>query len=358
MKPENIIRIKKTVFMIGVVAMALSAGAAGAALVANAVIGSLSFSSYSGVAPVTQNTIKPSTTKVDFAAKSVVVFYKKKAGATPLDKIFLPGDEAGNGVVLTSDGWVVTSSSVLAGRGALTAVFSDKTTAMVDPASAVRDDATGLVFIKIAGHDLDVASFGDDTTLLAGDPVFSVSPNAVADAAVLAPRLLPVQAKTDYVESTERLSRRIMIAPSGLAGSALVDPSGGLVGLEMGDGTAVPVSFISEVLHELFKSGGVVRPVAGAHYVSLDGLPNARDAGLIASGALITGGVKYRATEKGSAAETAGLKEGDVITFVEHDRINNEVTLAERLQDYAPGAKIELTVVRAGKEIKLPLTLK
>jgi hypothetical protein len=67
MKPENIIRIKKTVFMIGVAAMALSAGAAGAALVANAVIGSFSLSSYSGVAPVAQNVIKPSATKVDFA---------------------------------------------------------------------------------------------------------------------------------------------------------------------------------------------------------------------------------------------------------------------------------------------------
>jgi S1-C subfamily serine protease len=202
MKPENIIRIKKTVFMIGVAAMALSAGAAGAALVANAVIGSFSLSSYSGVAPVAQNVIKPSATKVDFAAKSVVVLYKKKTAALALDKIFLPGDEAENGVVLTSDGWIVTSSSALAGRDALVAVFSDKTTAAVDPASAVRDDAAGLAFIKIDGHDLDVASFGDDTTLLAGEPVFSVSPNAVADAVVLAPRLLPVQAKTDYVEST------------------------------------------------------------------------------------------------------------------------------------------------------------
>ena len=359
MNPENTIRVKKTVFMAGVTAMALAAGAAGAALVANAVLGSLSLSSYSGAAPVTaQSMTKSNTTKVGLAAKSTVALYKEKTGATPLDKVFLPSDEVGGGVVLTSDGWIITSSLVFTGHEELTAVFADKTAVALDPAKAVRDDATGLVFIKIDARDLAVASMGDDTALAAADPVFSVSPNAVVSAVVLAQRALPAQAKIDYVESTERLGRRIIVDRSGLLGAAEVDGSGDVVGLDMGDGTVVPASFIIEVLRDLFKDGRIVRPIVGAHFISLDDLPNARDAGLATTGALITGGEKYRATEKGSAAETAGLKEGDVITFVEHDRINDEETLAERLQDYAPGVQVELTVIRAGKELKLPLTLK
>jgi len=359
MKTENIIRIKKTVFMIGVAAMALAAGATGAALVANAVIDSFSLSTASGIAATSApSAVKSDTTKVGLSAKSTFILYKKKAGATPLDKVYLPSDAAGGGVALTSDGWIVVSSAALAAHNQLVASFGDKTAVAVDPAKAVRDDATGLAFIKTDARDLAVASLGDDTALSAADPVFSVTPDAVIPAAVLAPRQLPAQAKSDYVESTERLDRRIITGKSGLAGAAVVDASGNLVGVDMGDGTAVPVSFVSEVFHELFKSGRVIRPNVGAHFVGLDDLPNARDAGLMASGALITGGGKYRATEKGSAAETAGLKEGDVITFVEHDRINNEVTFAERLQDYAPGAKVELTVIRAGKEIKVGLTLK
>ena len=340
--------------------MAFAAGAAGAALVANAVIGSFSsLSSSFGATPVAvQRVTKTDTTKVGLAAESTVVLYKKKAGTLPLDKIFLPSDEVGGGVVLTSDGWIITSSAALAGRGQFTAVFADKTAVDLDPTKVVRDDATGLAFIKTDAQDLAVASFGDDTVLQPADPVFSVSPNAVITAAVLAPRMLPVQVKTDYVESTERLNRRIIIDHSGLAGAAVVDGSGNLVGVDMGDGSVVPESFITEVLRELFKSGKIIRPTVGAHFISLDDLPNARDVGLATSGALITGGGKYRATEKGSAAEAAGLKEGDVITFVEHDRINDEVTFAERLQDYAPGANIELTVIRGGKEIKLSLMLK
>jgi len=358
MNPKNIIRIKKTVFMIGVAAMALAAGAAGAALIADSVVGSLALPFSSEATPVSLSAAKPDTSKVSLAAKSSIALYKKKVGATALDKVYLPGDEAGAGAVLTSDGWIVTSSALLASRDGFVAVFADKTTAPIDPTKAVHDAATGLSFIKIAAHDLPVASFGDDTALNAADPVFSVSPDAVVAADVLAARRLPAQTKTDYVESTETLGRRIMIDRSGLAGSSVVDASGNVVGFDMGDGTAVPESFANEVLHDLFKSGKIERPVVGAHFVSLDGLPNAKDAGLAGSGALITGGGKYRATEKGSAAETAGLKEGDVITFVEHDRINNVETLSERLQDYASGAVVELTVVRAGKEIKVGLTLK
>ena len=359
MKPENNIRFKKTAFMIGTVALALAAGAAGAALVVNELIGTLQLSSSVVPAPPpTRAAAKLDVTKVDLAAKGTVVLYKKKIGTSSLDKIFLPGDIVGGGAVLTSDGWIITSAAALANHGDLVAVFADKSSAAVPETGAVSDDATGLAFIKTDAHDEAVASFGDDTALAAADPVFSVSPNAIVSASVLSQRTIPAQAKTDYVESTEKLARRIIVDRDGLLGAAEVDASGEVIGFDMGDGTVVPASFVTGVLRDIFKEGRVVRPNMGAHYVSLDALPNAHDAGYASSGALITGGVKNRATEKGSAAETAGLKEGDVITFVEHDRINDEETLAERLQDYAPGAKVTLTVLRAGKETKVGLTLK
>jgi len=359
MKLENISRTKRLAFVFGAAAVALAAGAAGAALIVDSVAGSLAVSLSSGIAsPSSRIVASVAVTKVAQAAKGSLILYKNKTAAAALDKIFLPADAVGGGVVLTSDGWIIVSSAAIAGRDQLTAVFGDKTTALVDPSKAVRDDATGLSFIKTNERDPSVAAFGDDTALSPADSVFSLSPDAAVSASVISARTLPAQTKTDYVESTERLDRRLVIDHSGLAGSPEVNASGEVVGVDMGDGTVVPASFATEVLRELFKSGKVVRPVFGAHFVGLDGLPNAREAGLAASGALITGGGKFRATEKGSAAEAAGLKEGDVITFVEHDRITNEVPLPERLQDYAPGAKVELTVVRAGKELKLSLTLK
>lgn len=358
MNLENTSRIKRIAFFSGTVVLALVAGAAGAAVVGSALMNSFSVSPGFVVSTVSRPAAKTDVTKVGEAAKSSIFLYKKQAGTSALDKAYLPSEAMGGGVVLTSDGWVVTASATLAGRDTLVAVFSDKTSLVVDPAKAVRDEATGLAFIKLEAQRLAVASFGDDTTVRAADPVFSVGPQSIVAASVLAPRVLPVRTKIEYVESTDRLGRRMIMDRSGLVGAPVVDASGEVVGIDMGDGVAVPASFVTGVLREIFKSGNIIRPVFGARFISLDNLPNVLGAGFLESGALLTGGAKYRAIEKGSAAEAAGLKEGDVITFVEHDRINDKETLAERLQDYAPGAKIELTVSRAGKDIKLPLTLK
>ena len=93
MTPENTSRVKKIVFMIVVVAMALAAGASGAALVANSLVGSLQSSSVSvTAAPAVRTIAKPDATKVGLAAKGSVVLYRKKTGAAPLDKVYLPGD--------------------------------------------------------------------------------------------------------------------------------------------------------------------------------------------------------------------------------------------------------------------------
>jgi 2-alkenal reductase len=205
---------------------------------------------------------------------------------------------------------------------------------------------------------LNVTPFGDDTALHASDPIFLSDAAMVLTVSVLEARRLPVATKIDYIESSERLGRRIMIDKAGPAGAATVNANGETVGVSLGDGTAVPASFVTQVLRDLFKDGKIIRPAIGVRFVSLDVLPNAKDAGLPSTGALLIANGKYSAVAKGSAAEIAGLREGDVITAVEHDRINNEETLSERLQDYAPGARVELTVIRAGKTLKIELTLK
>jgi S1-C subfamily serine protease len=355
MKKDNI--LKQIIFAVGVVALAVSAGAAAAAILVNSLIGSVS-TPMATVAAQARPSIIVNGTKVSESVRSAVSIYKKRNGTSPLDKVLLPADEAGAGAVLTADGWIVTAASVVSGTAPLTAVFADKTTATVDPAKAVRDDATGLAFIKTEGQRLTVASFGDDAALHASDPVFFSDSSSVSTAAALAPRRLPVSAKADYVESTEKLARRIITDKTGLAGAPAVDASGLVVGVSLGDGTAVPATFITQVMRSLFRDGKVSRPRVGLHFVSLDGLPNAKDAGLATTGALVTGGGKYAAVAKGSAAEAAGILDGDVIIAVEHDRINEEAGLSERLQDYVPGARVELTVVRSGGQKKISLTLK
>jgi len=350
--------IKSLLLVMGLTAVAALAGVAGASLVADSLAEELAASAVQQSPAPVRPASNVNATRVSESVRAAVSIYKKRTGASPLDKILLPSDEEGAGIVLTTDGWIALPAALLAGGNPLVAVFAGAPPAALDPAKAVRDDATGVAFVKLDAQRLTAAPFGDDAALRAADPIFLADSSRVITASVLSPRMLPVAAKADYLESSETLGRRIIIDHDGLPGLAAVDANGETVGLSLGDGTAVPISYVEEVMRGVFLEGKAVRPKLGVRYLSLDSLPDAKDAGLEASGAMLVSNSAARAVAKGSAAEAAGLKDGDVITAVEHDRIDGEETLGERLQDYPPGAKIEFTILRGGKQMKVSVALK
>jgi S1-C subfamily serine protease len=213
--------------------------------------------------------------------------------------------------------------------------------------------------VRVEASRSPVIDFADDTVLAPGDTLFAVDPTQVTDLTIDAGRTLPVSGKNDYVESSEKLSRRLFVSGGApVAGTALVNEQGSAVAIYLSDGQAVPASFISTVLKSIFVNGTALRPRAGMHYVSTDLIFGVTAPGFPRSGALLTPSNKNRAVEHLSAAESAGLQDGDVILAVERDKVNADATLAELLNEYAPGARVELTVLRAGKEEKISLTLK
>jgi S1-C subfamily serine protease len=339
-----------------IVAAAIAAGAAGAAVVVSSAV-SLFSPSPESVQPSSRPVARANATKVTEAARSAVSFYRVRAGSG-LDAVPLPADLAGNGVVVTADGWLLTSAALAQSKEQLLVVFSDLSSALIDKTKAVRDDATGLAFLRAPESHLIAAAFGSDRSVQPGDPAYLPEVAGVGAAAIVSGRELPVSGKSDYIESSEKLGRRLRLSAAGAPGTAVVNGSGEVIAIAVGDGTAVPVEFVSGRFRDVFKDGAVVRPKAGLRYVSTDRLPAGRAAGFLTGGALIAGGGKYAAVAKGSAAEAAGLKEGDVILAVEHDRVNGGDSFAEMIQDYAPGAEVELSVSRAGKEIKIKLILK
>jgi serine protease Do len=295
---------------------------------------------------------------VSSAVRGSVVFYRAHTG-TGLDGIFLPTDIAGEGAVLTADGWVATGESVFSGHDQLVAVFADGLSASVPTDKVVKDDATGLAFVRVELDHLNVAPFGDDTALLPGENVYAPNGGGLNVFPVFAVRELPITARNDFIESSEKFSRRLALGNASLvSGAPIIDPSGNVVAIAAGGNLAVPVAYFTGVMKNIFLSQKITRPVLGVRYLSVADAVAARAAGIPAEGALVTGGGKIKAVASGSAADAGGLREGDVIVAVERDRIAKESPLAEIVAEYSPGAKIELTVVRAGKQIKFSVTLK
>jgi S1-C subfamily serine protease len=349
---------KRIVFIVGVLGIGIASGAAAGSLIAGAIINELGNYSYAPLIGAAKKNIDVDETKVSASRRAAVGFYRTKNGATAFDKVVFDEDKIGNGIVVTADGWIVADFSASKTSGPLLAVFSDRTTVFVDSAKVVTDEATGLAFVKVPASRLEVAAFGDDRQLRFGDKVYAVTDRSVSGANIARPRYLPAKDKTALVESSERLERKIALDQNSAPGAMIVNGIGEVVGVSRGDGTATPIEYFVGVFRSLFGSGKISRPVLGVNYVSLDFLPVIKGVDLPETGALLTGMGKYRAVEKGSVAEVSGLKEGDVIIAVEHDRINSEVTLAERLQDYGSGSKVEFTVLRGKESIKIPVQFK
>ncbi len=334
---------------------AVAAGVAGASLVAREIAGTLI---PSAPAPLPERAAPPKVNldRVTESMRSTVSFYRARAGdGSVLDAALLPADRVGSGLILTSDGWLMTAASVLSVREPLVIAFADRTVTKVDASKAVRDTATGLVFVRVEATRLPVSPFGDDVALRAGELVYAAYPTEVRTVTVTSRYAIPAQNKNDLLESTEILARRMLIDAQLQSGSVIVNGRGDVVGMVTRDGEAVPASFVTGILKNIFRGGKALRPRAGMRYVSNDLVLGAPPP---STGALITGAGRVRAVERGSAAESAGLREGDVIIAVERDRVDADGTLAEILNQYAPGAIVELNVLRAGEEKKISLTLK
>jgi len=332
------------------------AGAAGASLIIYSAVGTVEVSS---VRSVPERVLPaPDPGRVASAARAAVSFYRARDAGTPLEAAFLPSDLVGNGISVTADGWLISTIAVFSDTNRLIAVYADGATAQVDPRSVVRDDATGLAFARAPIERRTVAGFGDDTLLAPGEFVYLPAVPGMRTIPVSRVRALPGSGRADLVESTERLARRLILASPGIPGTPVVNSAGEIVAVVESDGAAVPAPFVAPIMRGVFVDGRVVRPSAGINYLSLDLLTADPPRGVRGNGALVLGSSRARGVLRGSAAEAAGIREGDVITHVERDTVDADTTLAELMQDYEPGATVNLTFFRSGNEQKTSLTIR
>jgi S1-C subfamily serine protease len=148
----------------------------------------------------------------------------------------------------------------------------------------------------------------------------------------------------------------------GNSGGALVSTTGELIGINsaiasqngayIGYSFAIPVNIVKKVVSDLAEFGTVQRAFIGVSIRDIDS-KFAEEKGLKSLEGVYVNGL----SENGSA-ETAGVQIGDVITKVEDFGVDNVAELQEQVGKYRPGDKVKVTLVRADKEITLPVILK
>ena len=144
----------------------------------------------------------------------------------------------------------------------------------------------------------------------------------------------------------------------GNSGGALVDRNGLLVGINSaklvvqgveGMGFAIPISDARPIIEELIEKGYVSRPYIGIEGYVVDEI-NAKRAG-------IPQGILVKNILPGGPAHRAGIKELDIITHVDGERVNDFNDLSAILEKHKPGNQVKIVLDRAGQSVTIDLVL-
>jgi Do/DeqQ family serine protease len=288
------------------------------------------------------------------------LFFGYRGGQQPQPK----GKEGyGSGVIISSDGYIVTNNHVIDGADTIQVTLNDKRE--FDAVLVGTDPTTDIALLKVEATDLPTIAFGASDDLKIGQWVLAVGNPFMLNSTVTAgivsakARTLGMQGGKLGIESFIQTDAAVN---PGNSGGALVNTAGQLVGINTaiysqtgnyaGYSFAVPSSIVSKVVTDLRQYGTVQRAFLGISIRDVN-------AELAAEKKLnVTEGVYVAEVGEGSAAGEAGLKTGDVVVRVNNAPVKTVAQLQEQVARFRPGDKIRLTYIRDGKEKSCDVVLK
>ncbi len=282
------------------------------------------------------------------------------------------GMGSGSGVIFSQDGYILTNNHVVEGASALAVVFADSSRR--EAKLIGTDPLNDVAVIKVEGSVPAVAMLGDSAALQPGETVLAIgSPLGNFRNTVTAG---VVSALNRSVGSMEGLIQTDAAINSGNSGGPLINLAGEVVGINTlvvrgdsndysssaapveGLGFSVPSSIFRSVADQLIASGEVRYPFLGVSYLAIDGEIAAELNLPVQNGALIQPNASGApAITPGSAADKAGISNGDIIVAIDDTRIDYNTSLRQLLLRYQPGDTVQVTVLRDGEERTLEVTL-
>lgn len=274
-----------------------------------------------------------------------------------------PVQGQGSGVIIRSDGYIVTNDHVVGDATDVEVTFFDGTKAKGE---VLRAPSADIAVIKVDRKSLPAAELGDSSKVKPGQIAFAIgSPFGLENtltmgiiSAVGRREMIPGQGRvrtyTDLIQTDAAIN-------SGNSGGPLVNSrgevigintaivAGGLTGGNVGIGFAIPINRVKTIVRRLIEQGSYQRGYLG---VVLTDIPaEMREELKAEQGALI------RSVDQDTPASRAGIEPGDVVVEVDGTPIRNESQFREMIADKGPNAKVRLGILRDGKRINIEATL-
>ena len=270
---------------------------------------------------------------------------------------------AGSGVIISSDGYILTCAHVVDGASTITVTIGDKDYT----ATLVGEDTTSdIAVIKIDADGLTPATVGNSDSLKVGQSVMAVGNPLGELGGTVTGGMISALNRSVTIQGSSSVNTMSLIqmdasVSPGNSGGGLFNMNGELVGIvnakssssdAEGLGFAIPINDAIKVAQELLENGYVTgRPYLGITYLAVTDAQTASQLGVNAYGVYVVEVVK------GGPAEKAGLQAGDRIVSVDGTEIASKDDLGTLMQKHAAGDTLPITIAREGQMQTVNVTL-
>ncbi len=282
-------------------------------------------------------------------------FFGKRFGNIPNEQI---QRGLGSGVILTTDGYIITNNHVIAGADEVKVTLQNSTKEY-DAKIIGVDQGSDLAVIKIDASGLNPIKMANINDVKVGDIVFAIgNPFGVGETvtqgiiSALNKHGLGINQYENFIQTDASIN-------PGNSGGALVDSRGYLIGINSaifskgggndGIGFTIPVDMVQNVVSQLIKDGKVTRGYMGVSLATLN--DDARKIYISGQGAIVT------EVEQNSPAQKAGIQRGDLITAIDGLPVDSAVTLQSKIGAKKPNDIVAITIERNKKIETLSVSL-
>ena len=304
---------------------------------------------------------------VESVGPSVVSIVVESQANTIFGTVMQSG--AGTGVIISSDGYILTNNHVVGNSKSATVMLDDGT--VYENVEVVGSDPLNdIAFMKIKdAKDLPTVTLGDSSTVKVGQQVVAIG-NALGQyqntvtTGILSGVGRPVTAGSESGGQQENLVDLLQTDAainSGNSGGPLVNMAGQVIGINtaiVADanniGFSIPINSTKGLIEGLLKTGEVKRAFLGVNFINIT--PSvAKELKLsVTEGAYVFGD---NAVSPNSPAAKAGIEKGDIITKINDNQIGRSQGLSTIIGMYRPNTKVAITILRDGKTITKDVTL-